>query len=175
MVETIKISIGGVIREVFKVPISRLELEWASYAGILRHHDSESMGRRRSDGTDANEVDHALGSVGEFATSLGLEIPWRGPGSFRGEDLIGGIEVRTRSNFSLDLPLRSKDPDDVPFVLVTATEDPLVWLVIGWILGKDGKDEIFRANRSNQTWDYFVDKPFLKPIKELKKKLKEVH
>jgi hypothetical protein len=114
---------------------------------------------------------HMLGAVGEFVASLALGVPWRGPGSFRGDDLVGGYQVRATSNEKGCLIIRSRDSDNDIFILVVG--GPLKWSVPGWILGKDGKQREFRIDPTGKGRPsaYFVPQLALKPIKYLK----EIH
>lgn len=168
MVEVVKISVGGEFKEIYRVTLNRNEFDWAVYAGVLRHHDAVSRGNRRADGTKATYDEDILGAIGEFVVSLALRVPWRGPGSIGTEDLVGGFEVRTTSHQNGRLIIKKKDRDDMPVILVTGTDQLLVWNVNGWIFAKEGKQEMFLDNPCNLLPRYFVDKDFLHELGELK-------
>ena len=52
-----------------------------------------------------------------------------------------GIEVRMtiHDGPNTSLIVHDTDPDDAPFVLVTPTDDPLTFTLVGWITGRDAK------------------------------------
>jgi hypothetical protein len=151
------------------ITISQLEYQWAAYAGILRNKESTEAGRQSAYRiTDKAENLHILGAVGEFIASLAIGVPWRGPGSLRGDDLVGGYQVRSTERLNGSLILRRKDSDDAIFILVAG--GPLKWIVPGWILGRDGKQKEFRGDPTGKGRPsaYFVPQLALKPIKDLK-------
>jgi len=154
---------------VVQVEISELEYKWASYAGILRNEDSIQKGRRHAYGLTNYTDENVVGAVGEFIASLVIGVPWRGPGTFQGEDLVGGYQVRASKRLNADLTIRPKDPNDAIYILVVG--GPLKWQVPGWILGKDGKQKEFwdDPTYSGRPSAYFVPQLALKSIKDLTK------
>lgn len=169
MIEILKINILGTPREIHQVSITENEREWASYAGILRHQEATQSRRRRRDETIASIDDNIIGAIGEFVVSIAINVSWRGPGSFRADDLVGGYQVRTTLNPKGRLIIHKKDQDDLPFFFAQGTKDPLVWHVHGWIWGREGKQKIFWDNPGNNLPSFYVDRTFLHPIGELEK------
>lgn len=95
--------------------------------------------------------------------SLALNLPWRGPGSVRGDDVVGGFEVRATHNHKNGrLIVKPKDPDDKPVIFVRGTENLFVWNIYGWIFAKDGKLPHFREGSI-----YYIEKEFLNPMSEV--------
>lgn len=163
MIETLKITLNGKLREIYRVTATQNELNWAIYAGILRHQEAVANNRTRPDGTQSTYDDDITGSIGEFIVSLALGLPWRGPGSFRGDDIVGGFEVRATHNYTNGrLIIRPTDSNTKPFIFVRGTVNPLVWHVYGWIHGNEGKLDMFKEGKI-----YYVEKEFLRPITEL--------
>lgn len=150
-----------------KIEISQREYQWASYAGIIRQEEAKENRRRNAHGLTKDTNEHIVGAVGEFIASLALGVPWRGPGMFRGDDLVGGYQVRSSERIDGQLILRPKDPDNSIFVLVVG--GPLKWYVPGWILGKDGKQKEFwdSPGYGGRPSAYFIPQLALKPIKDL--------
>lgn len=151
-----------------KITITRAEYVWAVYAGILRQHQNTLGKNTRKDahGLDGSHGydSHTLGAVGEFVASLAFGVPWRGPGKFRGDD-IPGFQVRASRRSNGDLILHKTDGDDDRFVLVTG--QTLQWKVVGWIKGRDGKQERFWNDPVGGRPAYFVPQSELRPIEEL--------
>lgn len=167
MIEILKLSIMGKMREVPRVTLQGPELEWARYAGKLRYEDARKFNRVRPDGTTPNVNDDMLGAVGEFIAAIYLNACWRGPGKFRGSDVEGGFEVRTVGRPGYKLRVNHTDEDNTPVILVTPTDNPLAWLLPGWILARNGKQEMFLDNPANNIPQFYVDQEFLLPMKEL--------
>lgn len=154
---------------VIPIEISQTEYKWASYAGIIRNEEAIANSRRHAYGLkslDHNE--HIIGAVGEFIASLAIGVPWRGPGQFRGDDLVGGYQVRSSDKLNGCLILRPKDPDNSIFILVVG--GPLKYYVPGWILGRDGKQKEFweSPGLGKRPSAFFVPQMALRSIRELK-------
>ena len=150
------------------VVITPPEYGWAAHAGIARQHQNLLKGRVDAHGCTAGYDPHVTGAVGEFVASLALGVPWRGPGQFRGDDLAGRrLQVRATSNRSGRLILHPDDPDECYFVL--SAGGPLEWLVVGWILGVDGKLAEYWPGPNPQRPAYYVPSSRLRPIGELRR------
>jgi len=154
---------------IVKIEISEIENQWASYAGLLRDEEAKRNKRRNAYGCPGDQNEGPLGAVGEFVASLAIGVPWRGPGMFRGDDLVGGYQVRTTERLNGSLILRPKDPSDSIYILVVG--GPLKWYVPGWILGRDGKLKEFwdSPGYGGRPSAYFIPQLALKPIKDLKR------
>lgn len=151
------------------IKITHTEYYWVAFAGMLRQWQSALRENPRAEfyGHDASKGydDHILGCLGEYAASLAIGLPWRGPGVFRGDD-IAGFQVRTTRHSGGDLILHKKDKDNARFILVTGTD--FQWDVCGWITARDGKQKQFWEDKvQNGRPAFFVPQWALKPIGEL--------
>lgn len=159
-------------RKGLPVVITPEEYEWAAYAGMVRRRSAKAQGHRdaygfdEADGTNGWEID-IDGAVGEYVASLAIGTPWRGPGMLDGDDLMGGYQVRTTQRLDGGLILRpKKDRDNDIFILVTGHY--LNWVVVGWILGGDGKrmTELTSMGK-NRPAAYLVPQEALSDIRSL--------
>lgn len=110
---------------------------------------------------------HVKGAVGELAASKVLGVQWTGSvDTFKSaSDLDGNIEIRFRSNPEWDLIVR-EDRDDAKLVLVRGMP-PGAIEVAGWIMGKDAKQDRWKARHGGLREAYFVPAGELRDVGEL--------
>jgi hypothetical protein len=113
--------------------------------------------------------DTQLGVAGEVALAqlLGLQRgglvtsgPWE-----RRQDLLGGVEVRTRSRPDYELLVRPDELEDTLYVLVTVHER--VVTARGWLYGYDARDPGWLQEHGGRDPAYFVPTAQLRPMDAL--------
>jgi hypothetical protein len=120
------------------------------------------------EGEGSEELD-IIAARGEMAVAKGLNLYWSGTvGDYGAIDVGGMVDVRTRTKHWHSLILHPADKDDLPFVLVDASNPPNMRLV-GWMYAKDGKDQKFWDDPSKKNRPaFFIPQEALRPIEELK-------
>lgn len=153
------------------VKLSIPELYTAANIGVLRQIESVRKGlpdKHGFDGMNGWSV-HIDGAAGEIAVAKCLGTYWGGScNTFKTEGDVGKLEVRTRSKDYYDLIVRDDDRDDSIFVLVihpTGRE----YTVVGWITGRDAKQNKWRKDYGGRPPAYFVPQSELRDISELTK------
>ncbi len=141
------------------------EIMQASLCGVMRQVENIKLKRRPAHGAGReHDWQYAIeGALGEFALAKYLDIYIAGTGTFAGPD-VGGYEVRTRSKHSYDLIVRDEDEDDKTFWLVTGLNG--VYVIRGWILAGDAKQEEYLAEHGGRPAAYFVPQSALHPPEE---------
>jgi hypothetical protein len=152
-----------------------VRLEWpevmsAAIIGVLRQVASLNKGRsikraliNRHAAGDENQWDrHCLGAIGECAFAKWNGVYWsRDVNTFKDVADVGEYEVRTRAKSHWDLIIRSDDPPERFYVLVTTAPEMPVFKVHGYILGADAQRDEFKQNYGGHGEAWFV------PQKEL--------
>ena len=113
---------------------------------------------------------HIMGCIGELAVAKVIGVSWTGSvDTFKNEsDLLGGIQVRHRSNPVFDLIVRENDNDDDVFILSRGLP-PGAIEIAGWMKGRDAKrKEWLRDPGGYGRPSYFVDCAHLQPMEDLK-------
>ena len=172
MIKTITLVEGNNRRTIYEVTLREIELLLGEYAGKLRTLDSRDrrlQGRAGIDNIAEGPERDRVGAIGEYVASIATHRPWTAFTDYKAPDLDGWIEVRTRSKSNGELKVKSDDPDDMPVVLVTGTDDRLVWLVQGWMWARDAKDPSWYDDPTNsgKQKEYFVPQRLLHSITTL--------
>lgn len=111
--------------------------------------------------------EHIEGAAGEMAVAKYFGVYWGGAhNSWKGPDIGGNIQVRTRSEPWHELIVRDDDSDQDVFVLVTGRAPNFV--LHGWIRGVDAKLPDWHQSHGNRPPAYFVSPEYLKPMDTLK-------
>lgn len=131
-------------------------------------------GRYGAPEQDGSEELDIISTRGEMAVAKGLNLYWSGSvGDYGAVDVGGLVEVRTRTKDWHSLIVHPGDRDWSPYVLVDASQTPDMRLV-GWVFGRDGKDERFWADPSKKNRPaYFIEQKELRPMSELVSLLKQ--
>lgn len=147
-----------------KVVLSPKEMIVAASMGILRQVENLKRGRTPAHGSGkASDWQlHVEGCLGEYAAAKALGVFPGGFARFRGADLECRLEVRTRSEDWHDLILHDGDDDDSRFVLLCGRNGE--YEVVGWILGRDGKDPAYWKDPAGGRAAYFVPQGELESI-----------
>ena len=148
-----------------------MELEWfelsrAALVGVSRNVEAMRKGCvNRMPISDEWGI-HILGALGEAAFAKGTNRYWNGGvNTFKGSDVGKNIQVRTRSQHSYELIVRRADHDSDIYVLVTG--GPQVFVLRGWMLCSDAKQDKYLANHGNHGEAFFVPQCDLHPIEQL--------
>ncbi len=146
------------------IKLTTKEIICGATMGVLRQVENLKLGRAPAHGAGASNdwQIHIEGCLGEFAAAKELgRFPFGMP-VFRGSDLGGNLEVRTRSASWYDLILHPEDHDDARYVLVTGVNGE--YDVRGWILGRDGKLDKYWADPAGGRPAFFVPQKALQPL-----------
>lgn len=150
------------------IRLTSSELMGAALVGVMRQVTNlrdareDAYGCRRDDGWRA----HIEGACGECAVAKFLGMYWNGSlGKLRAAD-VGTLQVRTRSRHDYDLIVHPGDEDDSPFVLVTGTAP--VYVLRGWIRGRDAKLPEFWSDPAGGRPAFFMPQSRLRAMRDLK-------
>ena len=97
---------------------------------------------------------HIEGACGEMAFAKAMNIYWDGSVNTYHHPDVGGWQVRTRSRDGYELLVRENDADDTPFVHVTGRCP--VYVIHGWILGREAKQSRWLKTYGDRPPAYFV-------------------
>lgn len=145
------------------------EIRFAAQVGLERNLQAMREGKTPSAAFSTRDGEweiHVRGACGEMALAKALNRYWSGSiNRYGSSGDVGRIEVRTRSRHDYDLLIRPGDADGSRFVLVTGTAPD--YLVHGWYLAGEAKQDKWLANHGDRTPAYFVPRASLKPIETL--------
>ena len=150
-----------------QVSLTWYEAAMGAEVGRLRQLSAVKEGLVNRHGFDGGGwTEHIEGACGEIAVAKHLGVYWGGSvNTFKAPDLDGGLQVRTRSREDYDLIVRPGDSDEDTFVLVTGKCPH--YTIRGWILGRDAKQEKFRADHGGRPSAYFVPHECLQCLSNL--------
>lgn len=152
------------------VSLDDAEVERATASGLRRQQMHEQVGRILPNGGEI----HVAGCLAEFAVAKAFGLPWDGEyfdnerwmkWRLDGHD-VSGIEVRSTRRHDGRLLLQRQDKDDSPYVLVRTHARPR-FQIVGWILGREGKQQRFWTEVGYGRPCYFVPTPLLRPPADL--------
>lgn len=130
MIETL-IVMG---RRVLRVTLdSQAEYDAAAFIGSQRQLDAIMKGHKNRGATSRKEISDETAAVGEYVASLGIKKRWLGALGNDYPDLEGGYEVKTATKSDGRLRVYPDVPEDQIHILVTPTENNLVWILQGWL------------------------------------------
>lgn len=143
------------------VSLSSWEILLAAQAGIMRQVENLKKGRKPyyGAGTRADWQLHIEGCLGEYALAKFLGLHWSGQG-FRGDD-VGRYQVRTGSQEGHRLILHPDDADDHIFWLLCGANG--AYGVKGWVMGRDGKQDVYWKDPGTGRPAFFVPQAALSP------------
>jgi hypothetical protein len=151
------------------VELSAAELMIAATVGAMRRVSSLKRGmdtdRHAPHSSWSTDIDAA---AAEMVVSKLLGRYWSGhTNNFFGDDVAGGIQVRSTTYQDGKLIVRACDGDAAVFVLVTAS--PPRYSVMGWMRGGDAKiEKYFRPGNGEGSDAWWVPQAVLRPLDELK-------
>ena len=143
------------------------EVAMASHVGWMRHIVSLRDNRADKHGfTGDGWGAHCEGACGEMAVAKLLGCYWNGSiNTFKGQDLPGKIQVKTRSDDRYELFVRPDDADDSRFVLAVGKAPR--FHVRGWIGGAEAKRNEWLRDYGGRPDAFFVPTCNLHPIESL--------
>ena len=152
-----------------KITLTPVEIASAAQVGLLRRVSSiqNKLTDRRMNPNQMNWEIDIEGACAELAAAKGLNIFWCcGINTFKAADLGSNIQVRHTAKRSNRLIIRDGDKAEDVFVLVTGSAPE--YEIVGWVLGKDGKNPSY-LNDANDIGKpaYFVPQSALSPIATL--------
>ena len=149
-----------------EVRLSWHESAMASDVGRLRQLAAIKAGLMDRHGYAGNGwAEHIEGAMGELVVAKVLDIYWDGSVNTFSRSDLPGIEVRTRSKGDYELIVRPHDSDESVFVLVTG-KCP-IYVVRGWIKGRDAKRPEWLKEHGSRPPAHFVPQEALKPVEAL--------
>lgn len=150
------------------VVLSWYELRLAAQVGADRRVTALKRGKVNRYGW-ADERDpwgtDVESSAAELAVSRATGRHWPMTMEAGGEDVAGGIQVRSTRRPNGCLLMYPGDSDDAPYVL--ARGSGARWELAGWIMGGDGKTPEYHTDRLRNGDEYLVPAAALRPVDEL--------
>lgn len=148
-----------------KVELTNAEVMLIAQAGAMRRLSAIRRSRVEPYGAPCGELwGLDIESCGaEYAAAKVLDCHWQ-PYAENPHTLVGDVgEYQVRSTWRPDgrLILHDADADESVFVLVTGRVPTFV--VVGFILGRDGKDERYLFDGDGRP-AFFVPQPVLNPL-----------
>ena len=152
-----------------RVSLTWSEVTQAAVVAVMRQVANIRDGRKDAHGlgpTTAGWGIHVEGCCGEMAAAKALGVFWTGAlGNLRSPDIGQRIQVRASTLRDARLILHKDDDDAAAFVLVIGTIPE--YLLAGWVLGADGKQESYWTDPKGGRPAYFVPQARLRPMSTL--------
>lgn len=165
--------------DIIFVELSQAEKKLA--VDIAKARNAEQRRASQKDGNVISSLKADFqGAYGELAVSKAFELPWDGKffGHAKWQDWretghdVSKLEVRATIHKTGRLILHPSDDDNAPFVLVVLNQELKRCEIIGWIWGKDGKNQDWWEDVGYGRPCYYVPRNKLRPISELKSLIK---
>lgn len=156
-----------------EIKLEKYEIELGTFVGNKRYEEAILQNKKDSYGFKKSPEEsrqiHIDGAIGEVAFAKAMNWFYSGSvNTYKNGGDVGAIQVRTRSKHSYDLIVRNNDRDNDIFVLVTGCISDN-YIIHGWIIAKDAKNQKFSKSYGNRPSAYFVTKEYLRSIKSLYK------
>ena len=152
-----------------EVKLTPDECRFGANVGVERQ--VENIGKKRKPAygarADRDWQYHSEGALKEMAFAKWANLYWNGNlGQLSLSDVGQKFEVRGRPNHANDLIIRTGDPVDKFYILVTGLNGH--YRIQGWISGEEGKNEAWFGNHfAGRPPMYMVPKSALRDMKEL--------
>lgn len=150
-----------------EVSLSKMEALMAVNVGLMRHFSSLFAGRADKHGAREAWDLHIEGACGELAVAKVTGAYWDAAIDVFKRPDVGGLQVRTRSRHDYELIVRVNDRDSDRFVLVTGRCPRYV--IRGFIVGADAKQQRWLKAHGDREEAYFVPHDALTPLTALRK------
>lgn len=140
-----------------QVSLELCEVLMASQIGATRHIAALKRGLNGKHGCSPESAwqVHIEGACGEQALAKCLGIYWSGSiNTFKHGGDVGCYQVRTRSRHDYELIIRPGDQQDSVFFLVTGLAPNYV--VRGWIIGRNGRQDAWWKTHGGREGAWFV-------------------
>ena len=154
------------------VTLTYAEMQSAYNVGVQRVIYAMKSGLNNKYGAGRFESDiaiHLNGCAAEMAVAKGLNMFWSGGvGDLNSIDVGGKVEVRSISRINDSLIIHPSDKDGLPYVLCYNESGTPRFNLLGWIWGKQGKEERFwRDPQGTNRHAFFVPQIELFDCEEL--------
>ena len=140
------------------VELTQLELELARFVAEQRNRDGQSASADAEKyGYRGSTLElHYQGCLGEMAFAKAMNLYWSGAGlSYHFDDDVGRIQVRVTKYATGCLIVRPNEKaGEEPWVLVTGQDAS--YRVVGWIPGREAKQEMWLRDPAGRPPAYFV-------------------
>lgn len=151
-----------------EVTLAWSEVLIATNVGIMRQIQNLRDKRNDRYGCDPENgwTIHIEGACGEMAVAKLFRKFWSGAiGNLKADD-VDNYQVRTTSKENYRLIIHPKDADDKAFILAIGLAP--TYNVVGWIFGRDAKQEKFWCDPTClNRHAFFVPQSELRPLDEL--------
>lgn len=139
------------------VTLSQPEMIIGSSWGKKRNQYSTERGHvpLNNQPTDKVLSNDIFGSLCELAACKYLNVYWE-PTMFEPVDIKPNIQIRGSTNKHGDLIIRFKDDPSHKFILVTQGSQSNIFLIIGWIMGEEGKKSTYLKAHAGRPPAYFI-------------------
>lgn len=148
----------------------------AMVSGCMRRAAARAKGivHAHNRGLEGSEAIDIMGAVGEACVAKYLDRFWLGPGTFRGAD-VHDLQVRATSYKTGHLIVTDRDLPDAKYILVYVVNG--TGYIRGWCYGKEGMQEIHKADMSGRGPQFYVPVSALHPMptREQVQKRREKH
>lgn len=150
------------------VSLTWQEQLFAAQAGVMRRLSALARNRPEPYQTPKGDAwgNDIESSGAEAAVAKALGRYWlavlQNPQDAKGD--VSGVEVRSTPRMDGRLIVHDRDKDDSPYVLVRGRFPN--YQVVGWMLGRDAKQEKYKRNGDGRP-AYFVPDVDLRPMDEL--------
>lgn len=158
-----------------EVELNFKEIKLAETIAKKRNQTHRVAKRRDTKATgDSIGIDRQ-GALAELAVAKAFDLNWDGKlfenldewEKWRKNDHdVQGLGVRSTNNPNYRLLLQKKDNDDIPFILVFTHKHP-VYILYGWILAKDGKQDNFWWRGRHNKPCFYIPQKMLNPMNKL--------
>lgn len=127
------------------VALTDAEAEFAALVAFRRQIENLRRGRRNAHGAEVSRGwdYHVRGALGEAVVASWAGVPWSGNLGDLSADDVGSLQVRTRARITDDLMIQPNDKADRRYLLVVPAPGVLTYRIVGWIMGRDGRDPQF--------------------------------
>ena len=127
-----------------RIQLTGSEMLLAGQAGVLRSIQHRVKNTKQRHGAQNGPYGWGMdliGALGEAAVGKWSGRWWSGMGMGIAAGDVGPLEVRCVDSPDRRLILHADDKDESPYILVVA--QPPEFILKGWMLGREGKDERF--------------------------------
>lgn len=149
-----------------EINLTHAEILSAAICGTMRQVENLKLGRPPAHGADDKHdwQKHCEGCLGERTLAKYLNLYWTGKGILRDHDVGNSHEAKT--TWLTHMPLHHDSQDDRRYWFVQGINGR--YHVLGWIWGKDGKQERYWCDLyKNKRPAFFIPPGALHPAEQI--------
>lgn len=146
-----------------KIKLTPAEMLFAANAGVMRMVENLKLGRQATYGSTSKDCWQrgVEGSLAECAFAKYKNIYYSGKGTCFGPDFQNHEEVRMSPLPHACLILHPEDKDESEYWLLTGLHGE--YIIHGYLLGKDGKQDKYWVDKGNGRPAFFIPQSDLIP------------